>query len=1156
MSHLGRGQVSHPNVFEDDTATHIVTAILYGASAYFVFDRESSLSDKKKNLELEAKLMMRSLTADVGPSFNMDEKQKSAVENFSCTFYGDFQLSSNPTSFSEAVNVYQQLPKMLGENGECAVPVRVWLYPLVKLDSKAARLQRDISNRLITYSSEVIEHLNKTEMRCNDLLKDTAATTFSAMNEKLQTFILNCHHYKLEFMQKLGTVLPSIRGGGKEESALEDILKTHEMSPFNRKDLDQWLTKTEKESNTLKSFLMQLEKLGAKMDDNLDDLLSDLSVKNIVSFSFTTVDQPEGFLAKLSNFLKPTGMVGEYAESDDLHTKSTDSPSTDTRQRMKRQLQLFDQLTKLTTKGDTKFTVTSKYDQRYPGACILIYEDGSDEPVPFISPSKPDTPTTSDVSYDRLTVRVSDPDSDTVECQVEFRMKEDQEEEQDNEWTSHPVQKNQESVTLSGLKPDTEYEIRATVVGKLGYAVSGDAVTIKTKAFSPPTNVKVTEVKTDSITLEWLNPEREPVKQYIIEFQEENCSDWQKEETKKEVYTFSLKNLKQNTTYYMKMCADGGVGMSKPGELLRTTTKKGTDVPVPEELTVKKTATSAHLSWTVPASMERTDHTFLVSYGCRGKSSQFISTASCSTVITGLQPHTEYTINVSTVCENGGESQPASKTILTGEDSETLRVKSLSPTSVEVSWSLSQEMNRTPRKFLISYICEETELQTITTDSCSTVIKDLKEDSQYLFAISTNSESGQTVELASAIFCTDVPPPGPVQITSETPNSVSLMWKSLGRKYSYRVTRKCCRLESSFTVWDSSVTIQAIGPEDVLEMTIVTLGRNNRQSSTSTTVRYQWTGIPPPTNVEVRNNRVTWRKPAGLDQVSFLLTVCSKGRVMFNVNTENTECTIPKDALQLGSSYVMYLTTIVNNAQSSPNIVAISEDGTLTQDKEAHSKQSQLPTTLSYADAKATSTQHGMSHSTSYRQESLLPTSEGARSKYSDAKNTSSQCEEKRKIFSMTPTYEGKKYYIHASGKTLKYCSDFKNVWLQRLAEVKSVDASDMVLAVCMVVSRVGTDVEAALKEIPGNKPTVLVVMHHTFDPHYVVPDSRKYARRDDMLVVDCLFYEDQGLLRCETNSKAQSTVLKWIDAKVVGTQPKRNSRIMGMSRHSLPAEV
>ncbi|KAL2084217.1 hypothetical protein ACEWY4_019735 [Coilia grayii] len=575
MSHLGCGQVSHPNVFEDNTATHVVTAILYGASAYFVFDRESSKNDEKKQVEGEAELMMsklKFLTVDAEASVNMDEREKSALEKFSCTFHGDFQLSINPSSFSEAVDVYRQLPKMLGENGEHAVPVRVWLYPLVKLDSKAAKLQRDISNSVITYSSDIIEHLNKTEMRCNDLLKDIAATTFSAMEKKLQALMHNCRHYKLEFVQKLGSVLPSIRGGGQEESALEDILKAHEESPFNSTDLDQWLTNKGKESDALKSFLKQLEKLGANMDDELDDLLSDFSIKNIVSFSFTSVDQPDSFLVELSNFIKPAGIVGKYAESNDLQKKNTEWFSPNTRQSIRRQLQLFEQLKKLTKNDDTIFTVTSKYDERYPGAYIFIYEDGCDEAVPFIPPSKPAIPTTSAVSYDRLTVGVSVPDSATVEYRVEFRMK------QETEWTSHPVQKNQDTATLSGLEPDTEYEIKVTAVGKLGYAVSSDAVTAVTaKAIiSPPTNVKVTQVKAASITLTWSNPEQcKDLKQYIIEFKEENGSDWQKEETKKEVYTFTLKNLKQNTTYSIRMCTDAGKGMSKHGKGLKTKTKEG-----------------------------------------------------------------------------------------------------------------------------------------------------------------------------------------------------------------------------------------------------------------------------------------------------------------------------------------------------------------------------------------------------------------------------------------------------------------------------------------------------------------------------------------------------------------------------------------------------
>uniref|UniRef100_A0A4W6FM33 Fibronectin type-III domain-containing protein n=1 Tax=Lates calcarifer TaxID=8187 RepID=A0A4W6FM33_LATCA len=575
MSHLAHGQVSHPNVFEDDTATHVVTAILYGAGAYFVFDRESSLEDETKQVEGEANLTfnkLKFLTVDAEASFNMDDKERAAVEKFSCTFHGDFKLPSNPTSFTDAVKVYRTLPDLLGQDGEHAVPLRVWLYPLVKLDSRAARLQRDISRALITCSSETIESLNRTEMRCSDLLKDTAATTFPAMEKKVQDLMQMCCQYKLDFMQKLGSVLPSIRGGGKEESVLEEILKAHERSPFNNKDLDQWLKTKGKESDTLKSFLKQLDKLGVKMEDHLDDLLSDLDVRNVVCFSFTSVDQPDGFLVKLSNHLRPAGMV-DSAGSSDLRDTNTDWLSSDTRQTMRKQLKLFGELKKSSNSDDTKFIVTSKYAESHPGACIFIYEDGCDDAVCFVSPSKPATPSTT-ASHDSFTVTVSEPDSVTVEYTVDYREKQ----QQDTEWTSHPVKKNQETVTLSGLKPDTEYEIRATAVGKLSYAVSSDvcrAVTLT--AVGPPTQVKDTEVKANSITLTWSNPSVqrcESVKQFIIEFREENSSQWQSKETREEVYTFTLNSLKQDAVYSVRMCTDGGVGVSQPGEELKVKTKK------------------------------------------------------------------------------------------------------------------------------------------------------------------------------------------------------------------------------------------------------------------------------------------------------------------------------------------------------------------------------------------------------------------------------------------------------------------------------------------------------------------------------------------------------------------------------------------------------
>ncbi|KAI5089496.1 hypothetical protein C0J45_20904, partial [Silurus meridionalis] len=123
------------------------------------------------------------------------------------------------------------------------------------------------------------------------------------------------------------------------------------------------------------------------------------------------------------------------------------------------------------------------------------------------------------------------------------------------------------------------------------------------------------------------------------------------------------------------------------------------------------------------------------------------------------------------------------------------------------------------------------------------------------------------------------------------------------------------------------------------------------------------------------------------------------------------------------------------------------------------------------------------------------------------------------------PVLLGNKFVIHVTGKTLNSHKDFmdrlKNStpWLQ---EVETVDECDFILVFCPVVSRAGTDIEAAEKslyKISATKPAVLVVLHHTSDPECVVSDSSRAAKRENMITYDCLFHEDQGLLQCKRNA-------------------------------------
>ncbi|KAG7460927.1 hypothetical protein MATL_G00204140 [Megalops atlanticus] len=95
------------------------------------------------------------------------------------------------------------------------------------------------------------------------------------------------------------------------------------------------------------------------------------------------------------------------------------------------------------------------------------------------------------------------------------------------------------------------------------------------------------------------------------------------------------------------------------------------------------------------------------------------------------------------------------------------------------------------------------------------------------------------------------------------------------------------------------------------------------------------------------------------------------------------------------------------------------------------------------------------------------------------------------------------------------------------LTEVQNVEECDVILVFCPISSRAGTDIDAALPKIPADKPAILVVMHHTFDPDYAVPDSSTHVTRPDTVTVDCLFHETQGLLSCPRNDEAADKLLK-----------------------------
>ncbi|KAL1274923.1 hypothetical protein QQF64_027737 [Cirrhinus molitorella] len=127
---------------------------------------------------------------------------------------------------------------------------------------------------------------------------------------------------------------------------------------------------------------------------------------------------------------------------------------------------------------------------------------------------------------------------------------------------------------------------------------------------------------------------------------------------------------------------------------------------------------------------------------------------------------------------------------------------------------------------------------------------------------------------------------------------------------------------------------------------------------------------------------------------------------------------------------------------------------------------------------------------------------------------------------------EGKYYFILETGKSqmlrkeiLGHLQKHRPGW----KEVRSVDDCNVILVFCPIVSRAGTDIDAALNELntcSASKPAIFMVFHHSFDPEKFIPDSSRVINRRNTLTVDCLFHEDKGLLKCSKNDESLAKIV------------------------------
>ncbi|XP_028407913.1 uncharacterized protein LOC114530544 [Dendronephthya gigantea] len=589
MEHLGTGKIQYPEVFDTDEATDVVVGILYGAKAFMVFDKEVSKDETLKEVHGNMEVLVQSLPGlSVGGhgTVSITEEQKKNAENMRCQMYGDFRTSESPTNYEDAVKIYKQLPSLIGENGEKAVPIKVYLCPLSSIDSKCQRLVREISSSLIRKSAEIQEHLQSVIAECNDLMREDICVHFPRIGRQLKHYLKTIELYKLFLQKKILVVLPQIRGGGVDEIELAQIIEKKEVSPFSCEALTHWLGCKKQEMKRLHGLIRPLKETQVVIPEAVQDEVYNHEIQFIVCCTFKIACEEDEQILKMDAYL-----IDGDGSSESVAKNALKADEKLTYKKIRKALGHFTTLKSVNKENCcVEFLVTDEplphdYEGK-TGAFIYFYEDGDIENEDLTSQPPPNNLKLEKAEESTLQISWDGQSENTVtNYKVQY-----QDEAGGDTWSSVDVKSSGEVrnfVTLTELKLATKYFIRICAVRKIIVSKYSEVFSASTKPASPPGKPELQEATSESLTIVFKEPQRlgkdVQIVNYKVEWSQDDWKTRKMEQTDDATPRYTLKNLHPSMSFVFRVtanCGDAGESNNSPSsDVFSTFARKPTFQP-------------------------------------------------------------------------------------------------------------------------------------------------------------------------------------------------------------------------------------------------------------------------------------------------------------------------------------------------------------------------------------------------------------------------------------------------------------------------------------------------------------------------------------------------------------------------------------------------
>ncbi|XP_051760354.1 uncharacterized protein LOC127518068 isoform X2 [Ctenopharyngodon idella] len=502
------------------TATHVVSAVYFGGQAFLVFDTESSNHDKNAEIVDVLKNMASTFCSNHISNLSVSETAKSSL--LACSLYIDVGNWKSPVSFDKAVEIYGSLSTLFGSKDERAVSLKVWLYPLKKLEkSSVCAALSGVSENLIYRAENILEHLRKQIRICQDMITNyinvkVISEWFLTLEDKLIEFSELLQEYQTTFQKGIADIV-CIKEG-KRERSLQDLLERHGQSPFSAECTNQWLENKETELKILNDCRVA-DITVVKSQAELQQVISHSKITRVMCLTLFSTDVEDSFLTALR----------QHIESD--HIMQNDSllfrPVSIT-DKVLIKVQLF--IAANEDAEQTKFIAALIPDDGFPEYSVQFYHNGSIVSRNVKLGTNPDLIQISHIKHTSVSLKLNQPQTKNIKrYTVEYRAL-GHDGSNNNTWNPIVFDSTniREPCMISDLKSGHQYQLRYIFFEQDCMNFSR-IMNFQTVVAAAPGQPLVNKLDRDTFRVTWLRPETDedcPVLQYMVEYKEAGLEGW------------------------------------------------------------------------------------------------------------------------------------------------------------------------------------------------------------------------------------------------------------------------------------------------------------------------------------------------------------------------------------------------------------------------------------------------------------------------------------------------------------------------------------------------------------------------------------------------------------------------------------------------------